>query len=123
MFGIDDIIGSVVQVVNKFIPDPQEQAKLQLELTKLKQAEDFKQIDAALQIAQNQTDIDKVEAASSNLLRTGWRPTCGWVCAIAFGYHYVVLPQFNMGTLMTLLAGMLGLGGMRSFDKVKGASK
>jgi len=139
MLGLDDIIGNVVQVVNKFIPDPQAQAQMQLELAKLKQADDFKQIDAALQMAQQQTDINKEEAQSSNLFVAGWRPACGWVCAVAFGYHYVVqpclafglstfgvqvtLPQFNMDTLMTLLMGMLGLGGMRSFDKVKGTSK
>jgi hypothetical protein len=139
MLGFDDIIGGVVQVVNKFIPDPQAQAQMQLELAKLKQADDFKQIDAALQTAQNQTEINKEEAKSSSLFVAGWRPACGWVCAVAFGYHYVVqpsvafglsafgihvvLPQFNMDTLMTLLAGMLGLGGMRSFDKVKGTSR
>ena len=139
MLGLDDIIGGVVQVVNKFIPDPQAQAQMQLELAKLKQADNFKQIDAALQMAQQQTDINKAEATSGSLFIGGWRPACGWVCAIAFGYHYVVqpslaftlsafgvqvvLPQFNMDTLMTLLMGMLGLGGMRTFDKLKGTSK
>lgn len=139
MLGLDDIIGGVVQVVNKFIPDPQAQAQMQLELAKLKQADDFKQIDAALQMAQQQTDINKAEAKSSNLFVSGWRPATGWICAIAFAYHYVVqplaafafaangtpvvLPEFDMSTLMTLLMGMLGLGGMRSFDKLKGTSK
>jgi hypothetical protein len=112
---------------------------MQLELLKLKQADDFKQIDVALQLAQQQTDINKVEAESPSKFVSWWRPACGWVCAIAFAYHYiiqplaafvlaaygtpVVLPEFDMNTLMTLLMGMLGLGGMRSFDKAKGTSK
>jgi hypothetical protein len=139
MLGLDDIIGGVVQVVNKFIPDPQAQAQMQLELAKLKQADDFKQIDAALQLAQQQTDINKEEAQSSSLFVSGWRPACAWVCVSAFGYHYVAqpvavfvlavngtpvpLPAFDMGTMTTVLMGMLGLGGMRSFDKLKGTSK
>lgn len=139
MLGLDDIIGGVVQVVNKFIPDPQAQAQMQLELAKLKQAEDFKQIDAALQMTQQQTDINKAEATSGSLFIGGWRPACAWVCVTAFGYHYVaqpvaafvlaacgvtvVLPAFDMGTMTTVLMGMLGLGGMRSFDKLKGTSR
>lgn len=138
MLGIDDIIGGVIGVVNKFIPDPQAQAQMQLELLKLKQADEFKQIDATLQLAQQQTDINKAEAASPSLFVSGWRPACGWVCAVAFGYHYVAqplaafvlaacgiavaLPAFDMNTLLTLLMGMLGLGGMRSFEKVRGVA-
>ena len=139
MIGVDDIIGGVIGVVNKFIPDPQAQAQMQLELLKLKQADDFKQIDAALQLAQQQTDINKIEAENPNLFVSGWRPACGWVCALAFGYHYVLqplaafvlaafgipvaLPDFDMNALLTLLLGMLGLGGMRSFEKVKGVTR
>lgn len=139
MFGIDDIVGGVLSVVNKFIPDAGKQAELQLEIAKLKQQDEFKQIDAALQTAQQQTDINKIEASSSSFFVAGWRPACGWVCAVAFGYHYVFqpfaafimasfgvivqLPKFEMDTLLTLLMGMLGLGGMRSFDKLKGTSK
>lgn len=139
MFGVDDIIGGIVTIANKFIPDAQKQAELQLEIAKLKQQEEFKQIDTALQLAQQQTDINKIEAGSSSLFVAGWRPACGWVCAIAFAYHYVLqpfisfvlfacgyhfdLPKFDMEALLTLLLGMLGLGGMRSFDKMKGTSK
>lgn len=139
MFGVDDIVGGVLSVVNKFIPDAEKQAELQLEIAKLKQQDEFKRIDAALQTAQQQTDINKIEAGNSNLFVSGARPAAIWVCVIAFAYHYVLqplavfvmyaygyhfeLPKFDMDALFTLLFGLLGLSGMRSFDKMQGTSK
>lgn len=135
----DALLGGVLQVVNKFIPDPQAQAQMQLELLKLKQSDDFKQLEAALTLAAQQNEVNALEAKSGSLFVAGWRPACGWVCAAAFGYHYVVqplsafalavvgvhvqLPAFDMSALMTLLLGMLGLGGMRSFEKVRGVAQ
>lgn len=83
---------------------------------------------------QAQTDVNKAEAASSDKFTSRWRPCIGYVCAAAFAINYVVgplaswvghisgvaidFPPMNMGELMPVLLGMLGLGGMRTFEKV-----
>ena len=87
-----------------------------------------------------QNEVNKAEAASDSVWKGGWRPFVGWVCGAAFAYHFVIqplaifviaaygmevpsLPVFEMGQLMTVLMGMLGLGGLRSFEKTKGVAK
>ena len=82
-----------------------------------------------------QAKINVVEAGSADKFVSRWRPFIGWVCGAAFSYHFIILPvllfgtsmagikielpQFDMGTLMPVLMGMLGLGAMRSFEKAK----
>lgn len=84
-----------------------------------------------------QIQVNQAEATSTNLFVAGWRPWCGWVCGIglffqfvvgpigtwiaALAKHPVVFPTLDMGTLLTLLLGMLGLGGMRTYEKIQGA--
>lgn len=135
MFGIDDIISGVLQVINKVIPDPEKRAEIELEVLKQKQAGEFKEIDAALQQAQMQTDINKVEATNENVFISGWRPFIGWICGFAFGYHFIMQPflsfilaalhrpvislAFDMADLNTVLMGLLGLGTLRTVEKFK----
>ena len=84
-----------------------------------------------------QLEINKAEAGHRSLFVAGWRPGIGWICGIAFGWHFVLLPitvfaltasgyalpaelpKFEMDQLMTVLLGMLGLGGLRTFEKYK----
>jgi hypothetical protein len=86
-----------------------------------------------------QTDINKEEAKSTSLFVSGWRPFVGWVSGSAFALHFLLIPianfilvannhkevvlAFDMQTLLTVLMGLLGLGGMRSYEKVKGVTK
>jgi hypothetical protein len=87
-----------------------------------------------------QLEINKAEAASGSLFKGGWRPFVGWTCGIAFAYHFVFqpllififayigletpdLPEFDVGTLLPVLGGMLGIGGLRSYEKTKGLTK
>ncbi len=86
-----------------------------------------------------QIEINKVEAASRSVFVAGWRPFIGWSCGAAMVYSYVAqpilafalaqsghlvdLPRVELGEMMPVLLGMLGLGGMRSFEKLKGVSK
>ena len=86
------------------------------------------------EINKAQLEVNKVEAGQTGLL-VRWRPFLGWVLSIAFAYHFVLqpflifllamfgkqiqLPMFDMGTLTTVLMGMLGLGGLRTYEKVK----
>ena len=114
---VASIIDKVAGHVDKFTLDKEEKANLIMEINKA------------------QIEVNKIEAGSSSLFKSGWRPFVGWVCAFALSYHFVlqpmmafgltaagysiVLPEFDMTTLTTVLMGLLGLGGMRSFEKVK----
>lgn len=135
-FGIDDAIAAGLKILDKFIPDPAAKAAAALEVMKMKQAGEFKELDAELQMAQAQADINKVEAGSANWFVSSWRPLTGYVCAFGFGIEFVVGPMLEWGsalaghpikfptldgsTLTTLLMGMLGLGTLRTVERVKG---
>ena len=139
MAGLLDIItGPVMHIIDKVLPDPAQKAAAQLEILRLNQSGEFKQLDADLQMAQGQTDIDKIEAASTNLFVSGWRPFIGWTCGLGLASQFIVAPLFTWGsglighptvfptldlsTLGTLLFGMLGMGGMRTVEKMKGVA-
>lgn len=135
---LDLIVGPVMDIVNKLIPDPAQKAQAQLALLQLQQNEEFKQIDAQLQSAAQQTDTNKVEASSANLFVSGWRPFIGWICGTGLGWNFAGLPvvQFfatlfghpvsvqpaDLSEMMPLLIGMLGLGGMRTYEKINGVN-
>jgi hypothetical protein len=127
------LIGPVTGLLDKFVEDKDQKAKLAHEIATMAEKQ-------AHEIAIAQIEVNKVEAQSSSLFKSGWRPFLGWVCAAAFAYHFIVqplvifslsymgltpidLPEFDMGSLMTVLMGMLGLGGLRSFEKSKGLTK
>lgn len=119
-------------VIDRVIPDKQaaETAKREMQLELVNNIND---------IAKAQIEVNKTEAAHRNVFVAGWRPFIGWVCGAAFAYHFVLqpiliftlaaagitvaLPSFDMGALMTVLTGMLGLGGLRTFEKMKGTAK
>jgi hypothetical protein len=128
MFGIDDAIGAGLKIIDKFIPDPQ--AKIE--------AEKALRSDL-LEADKGQMEVNKVEAGHRSIFVAGWRPFIGWTCGSAFAMHFVILPllqlaaiyadftppiiDFDMESLLTVMLGMLGLGGMRSYEKIKGVSK
>ena len=79
--------------------------------------------DFAAAVASKQSDINIAEAASGNWFASSWRPACGWLCTFALAYNTVVAPLFGLGvgsteTLVGILTGMLGLGIMRTTEKV-----
>ena len=130
---IQALIEPVTGLLDKFIEDKDQKNALAHEIATLAQ----KQAHEA-QLAQ--VEVNKQEAQHRSIFVAGWRPFVGWVCGIALAYHFVLapiilfsvsitgiqipeLPSFNMETLTTVLLGMLGLGGLRSFEKYKGVSK
>lgn len=132
---LDLIVGPVMDIVNKLIPDPAQKAQAQLALLQLQQNDEFKQIDAQLAAAQQQTDINKTEASNVNIFVSGWRPFVGWVCGGGLAYQYLadpllswfaaimhwpIPPSLDLQTLITMLGGLLGFGTMRSVEKIKG---
>lgn len=128
-------LDAAFKVLDKIIPDPEKKAAAQLEVLKLQQAGEFKEIETNLALAQGQVDINKIEAASESLFKSGWRPFVGWVCGIAFAMKYmggpvafmiaqffdkhVELPPIDMLEMMPLLFGMLGLGAYRTYEKTR----
>lgn len=124
------------KLIEKLFPDPQKAAEAKLKMFELQQAGEFKQLEADVQLALAQIDVNK-EEAKGDLFRAGWRPFIGWVCGGALAYQFILRPilpwlSINLGfevtlmpaleteTLMTLLFGMLGLGAYRSYEKVNG---
>lgn len=114
------------------IPDPNAREKAKQEaMTAL--------VTMASEQAAQQSDINKIEAGHASMFVAGWRPFIGWTCGVALAYHFVIqpllafafsiagivvaLPVFDMEYLMTILMGMLGLGAMRTFEKIQGVTQ
>lgn len=110
------------------IPDPEQRAK------------QYQEIMTALQQWDGQqAEVNKAEAQSSSVFVAGWRPAIGWTCALALFYQYLIVPFATWGcaaaglivpafpalddNLWQLMFGMLGMGGLRTFEKLKGATK
>jgi len=127
------LIGPVTGLLDKFIPDADQKAKLAHEIATMSEKH-------AQEALLAQLEINKAEAASGSLFKGGWRPAVGWTCAIAFLYHFILkdliifgcaiagvelpdMPDFDMGTLLTVLGGMLGIGSLRTYEKQKGLTK
>jgi len=130
---INTLVGPVTSILDKVIQDKDQKAKLAHEIATMSDTH-------AQQALLSQLEINKAEAASGSLFKGGWRPFIGWTSGIAFAYHFVLqpllvfvltasgvdlpaLPEFDMSTLLTVLGGMLGIGGLRSYEKTKGLTK
>lgn len=124
-----DAITPIVNKVLSYIPDPEQKLKAQMDL-----------LNTVHQWDADQAAINIEEAKSENLFVSGWRPFIGWVCGISFAYKFIFQPMFifiiiasgskfdyhtlpvlDWTEMSTVLIGMLGLGGLRSIEKVKGA--
>ena len=122
---LDKLIGPVTGLLDKFIADADTKAKLAHEIGTM--AEKHGQEIALAQIALNTAD------AKGNWFQSSWRPLCGHICVLGLGVNFlisplaagfgVVIPQADMSVMMPVLMGMLGLGGLRTFEKTKGVSK
>lgn len=122
---IDKFIEPVSKILDKFVADKDLKAKLDHEIKT-----QFHEINLA------QIEVNKVEAGHKSIFIAGWRPCCAWMCTIALSWHFllqpiilfifalkgeqITLPEFDIGALMTILLGLLGLGSMRSYEKSKG---
>ena len=130
---IQSLIAPVTGLLDKFIEDKDQKAALAHEIATMSQKH-------AQELSIAQIEVNKAEAQSGSLFTGGWRPAVGGVCAIAFLYHFLLkdiimfvcafagvevpdLPEFDMSTLLTVLGGMLGIGGLRTYEKQKGLTK
>ena len=130
---LEALIGPVTSLLDKFIPDADERARLAHDIATMSEKH-------AQELARGQIEINKTEAAHKSMFVAGWRPFVGWTCGIALAWHFVgqplavfvitysgveapPLPVFEMESLLTVLLGMLGLGGLRTFEKTRGVSR
>ena len=124
-------------LIDRLFPDPAAKAAAQLELLKMQQAGDLAQLAADTDLAKLQIQTNIAEAAG-NWFTAGWRPCIGWVCGAGLAYAALIepfarfiarvwfgytgeFPVIDTTLTMQILMGMLGLGAMRSVEKVKGA--
>lgn len=123
-------------LLDRIFPDPKAAAEAKLEVMRMAQAGELAQLDAEVKLIAGQVEVNKVEAAHQSLFVAGWRPAIGWVCGAAFAFkfilgpaavvvmamagHPITLPEFDFTEMSTILMGMLGLGALRTVEKVKG---
>jgi hypothetical protein len=121
------LVSLATTIFDKIFPDPVKAGEAKLELLKLQQS-------GELAAMLSQTEINKVEAGSSSVFVAGWRPFLGWVCGFAMAYQYLARPFLTAflpelvfpgldDNLWQLLLGMLGLGGLRTFEKTKSVAR
>ena len=130
---ITSLVGPVTGLLDKFIEDKDQKSALAHEIATMGEKH-------AQEAMLAQLEINKAEAARASLFKGGWRPFVGWICGFALLYHFILspliifivtltgatippLPEFDMGSLMTVLLGMLGIGGLRTYEKQKGITK
>lgn len=130
---IGSLIGPVSGLLDKVVEDKDQKNALAHEIATLAEKQ-------AHEAAMAQVEVNKAEAQHKSIFVAGWRPFVGWTCGVALAYHFVLaplilfgvgisgfkipaLPEFDMGSLMTVLMGMLGLGGLRTYEKQKGLTK
>lgn len=130
---LSSLVGPVTGLLDKFIEDKDQKAALAHEIATLAEKQ-------AHEANMGQLEINKMEASHRSIFVAGWRPFLGWGLSFAMIWHFVLvpmvtfgfayagiqapeLPVFDMDSLMTVLLGMLGLGGLRTFEKAKGLTK
>lgn len=120
------------KILERVIPDRDAREKAQAELLKASAEQDF-------QLVMQQLEINKIEAASPSLFKSGWRPAVGWICVLGLAYNFLIYPLLGWlaaiftptitppplisDFLMELVLALLGLGALRTFEKFKGVSK
>ncbi len=122
--------GGLLQTIAGFIPNPEEKAKAQMALQQAL-------VDAAIKAESEQREINRQEAASASVFVAGWRPAVGWLCVVTLFYQWVIVPTASWAFLtaglvlpplphlegqdtQTLLYALLGIGGLRTIDKLGG---
>jgi hypothetical protein len=130
------LLGIGSKVIDKIWPDPVQRDAAKLELLKLQQSGELAQLTADTNLMIEQIKVNQAEAANPSLFVSGWRPGVGWVCVAACGWNWIGLPvvklaleiaghQINLAPadlteMLPVLLGMLGLGGLRTIEKLQG---
>lgn len=135
---IDGVFNVGMKLIERFFPDPATADAAKLKLLEMQQAGELAQLAADTDLAKGQLRVNEVEAANASMFVAGWRPFIGWTCGAAFAYKFVLAPFIVLGLtaaghpinlpvldfteMSTILLGMLGLGGMRTVEKIRGVA-
>lgn len=128
--------GILEKAFDRVFPDPEDRAKAELEVLRMTQAGEFRIQDSIDASDRGQVEINKIEAASESLFKSGWRPAAGWACVSGLWYQFMLAPimwwvmaniykwttpppELAIDTLLTLLFGLLGLGAYRTYEKTR----
>ena len=129
---LDLLVGPIAKLLDKVIPDADERNRLAFEISTLAEKQ-------AHEIAKAQIEVNKAEASNHSIFVSGWRPATGWICAIGLASNYLLVPVCNfilsitespitvppldLSEMMPVLLGMLGLGGLRTYEKTKNVAR
>ena len=132
MLNLGSLVGPVTGLLDKFIEDKDQKNALAHQIATMSERH-------AQELAKGQLEVNKAEAASNSLFVAGWRPAVGWVCVLGMASNFVLIPMVNFilalaesaitvplidtSTMMPVLLGMLGLGAMRSAEKIQKVSR
>ena len=126
------LVGPIAKLLDKVIPDADERHRLAFEISTLAEK-------PAHEIAKAQIEVNKAEASNHSMFVSGWRPAVGWICAIGLATNYlfvpicnfiltinkhpITVPPLDLTEMMPVLLGMLGLGGLRTWEKTQGVAR
>jgi hypothetical protein len=134
---LDAILGIVGTVIDRAFPDPVQRDAAKLKMIELQQSGELARLTAETELAKGQMAINQIEAASSDPVVSRWRPGIGWICVAGLAYALLIKPIFsplilklfgfalepvNEFALIGLVSGMLGLGGLRTIEKINGVA-
>ena len=137
-FPIVGVIGALGKIIDKIIPDPQAAAETKLKLAELAAKGESEELAALVAMTAAQTEILKIDAASTSFFQKGWRPLAAWTCVVVGLIYPLIrvvvpwtlivlgvdgvpdLPALDIGEMVAMLSGLLGLGTMRSIERQKG---
>jgi len=145
--GVAEGVGSLAKDIRSAIKGPElsaeQKTEIEMQLMVMEAAAQKAAADYDLAQMQGQVDLNKIDQSSGSLFKSGWRPAVGWICVAGLGLTFLVkpllpwicqvgalmfglestvppIPEIPMGDLIVLLSGLLGLGTMRSVEKIKG---
>ncbi|VAW89939.1 hypothetical protein MNBD_GAMMA17-2040 [hydrothermal vent metagenome] len=136
LMGGGDVVKSVGDALDNLFTSDEERLEAERELTKAKRSFDYKESKLVAEQNIAQMEVNKADANSGNFFQAGWRPAIGWVGAFALAYQFILYPLLvwalavssldiepppliDANALYPIITGMLGIAGMRSFDKLK----
>lgn len=133
------LIDPIARIVDKLIPDKEAAAKAKLELMKLEQQGQLSELQAMVEMTKAQSAVNQQEAAHKSIFVAGWRPWIGWMCGVGIFWMFVgepiasyiiaitmsdvTLPETDFSYLFELVLAMLGMGGLRTYEKLKGVAR
>lgn len=129
---LDLLVGPIANLLDKVIPDADERSRLAHEIATLAERQ-------AHEIAKAQIEVNREEATSHSIFVAGWRPFCGWVTTLGLATNFlfipicnfvltltespITVPPLDLSEMMPVLLGMLGLGGLRTYEKTQGVAR